>query len=209
MKAVYLPIQSKMFPVNTTLVGSMGNAIGGLSGILGSANGLNKQQQLFTGWQEQQFRQYYPTARQVHFPEDFDIKTVKHSTAPSTLCPCGHCPVDYSLDCDKYTVTQTANCWLTARVDRVRLLGREWLNASRFKKTFDALVINSGHNTTIDRPKKAPPAVGGFRESLSAGTGIPVRYLPNGVDSLLAYDKLPPGLREEMQKMGLCNANGI
>lgn len=69
---------------------------------------------------------------------------------------------------DAYIVEQEASGWLHSRIERVRLLGREWLEGKRLKV-----------RTTVDAIKIAAGTFKGQEEQWE-GSGIPVKKLRNG-----------------------------
>lgn len=189
LQNVYQSVRSKAFPINTPLLGALGGIGSSIDtrGLQGSSlQTLSMQQAMFqqqrlleqrTGWYDKPLGPVYPGKL------EFDTK--------HTFCPCGQCPTERDIAKDAYTVNQTANCWLDSRIERVRLLGREWLIGNRTKLSIDSLAI---------KQRQAPPAVGGMREPLSVNGGIPVRYLRNGADALFAYDNMPEGFQNWLQK---------
>lgn len=66
----------------------------------------------------------------------------------------------------------TDSDWLTAKVDRVRYLGQDWLNGKRI-------------GNRLPEARKAPPATSGTAQSWE-GSGIPTKRLPNG-DLMYVY----------------------
>lgn len=97
----------------------MGNAIGGIGSLLGAASSSYRQQQI-NPWA----KGYFP---------------VSTETKKTFSCPCGKCRMSKNFDSDTMTIAQSAECWLTERVDRVRLRGKEWLAGKSRVVKFDAL----------------------------------------------------------------------
>lgn len=176
LKNAYLPLRSQAFPINTEL---MGNAIGGIGAYIGrglgnSAYSTNNTQAMLTAQHLAMLQQskYYPgpTAREVHFPGKLDIH--------------GQCKRDVDVQGEYTHRSQSATCWLDAKIDRVRALGREWLGVGIVRRK---PIVQS----------KLPPAVGGMREPLVDGAPTYTRRLKNG-DEIRVYPKAEDWVQETM-----------
>lgn len=172
-------------------LGGIGGAIPGIGQTVGGiAHGLrglqNYQSQMEQAQRLAELRTGGMSLEPGVYPGklEFDVRN------KNLYCHCGYCPVKRNIDTDSYTVNQTSNCWLDSRIERIRLLGREWLMGKVNMQTIDARTLLANK----PKIKKSPPGV---------SDGIPVRYLPNG-DALYAYDQPLP--EEVLRQWNAANA---